>query len=524
MKSNLKQKSAIQLASSTVSLPPNPYKMAMSLRNVGYDPYDAIMDLIDNSLDAEATQIDINVVGKTQANGKSRIDSIVITDNGCGMDGETLKQALRYGSDTPHDLDTDLGMFGMGLKMASTSMGTRFEILTNNGDGKISKGVFDFELFKDSETFEYQFEQFDDIPGCFDFPTGTKLSILNIDSIGVNCPKSFRNTLVKKIARTFRHLLHSGKNVIKVGSKVVRPVDPLYWDHKETIRYTDGWVPVAGFDSLEYRIASVRKVSDIEDGNRTNNQGVSWIRNNREISQNQTDPFWKKFPDYRGFLVEARYTGGEVDKEIKVNIQKRILIDSMSDSLVGVMFSEINPYLKQCFADYKKEQAEKKASEVGKVDEKLKKYGERMKKFSKSLHMPPKQKPSQVENNAKNKTNGQKNDKVKTNEDKIKAHRSSHLGRGFKFERSSWTKHGPLMDSRMEGNDIIIILNSDHPFVIKLEEGNEINLASATSILASIGLSKLMLPDDHNTTVAFDRFFDHFTKNCAELVNNIPTI
>lgn len=522
----MKAPSALATTSNLMSLPPNAYKMAMSLRRVGYDPYDAIIDLIDNAFDAGSTDTNVQVTG-VKRKGKNRIESIIITDNGCGMDLDTLKQALRYGSDTEHDIQSDLGMFGMGLNMASTSMGQRFEIITCNGDGYVSRGVFDFELFKNSENFEYEVSRIKvDKPT----PIGTQIKITKIDSIGTNDPKSFRNTLIKRIARTFRHLLSSGKNKIVVGKREVKPHDPLYWDHPDTIKYTDGWVQVKGFKSLQYRCVSVRKVSDVEHGTRTTNQGVSWIRNGREISFNNTAPFWRSLPDYRGFLVEARYTGGEIDSDIKVNIQKRLLIDNLSQNLKDIMGSEIIPYLNQAHKQYKSEQKASNSSEIsGELSSKLDRYGEKMKGVSKSLFMPAKQpKLNKATSNSEQAQDAEQKNDLKdresstTEEEKIKAHRSSHLGRNFRFERSAWTEWGPLLNPQMQGNDIILTLNSDHPFIQRLESSNDIGLAAVNGVLAAIGLAMLMVPQQEEA--ALRTFFDHFSKNCAHLVKNITSI
>jgi Histidine kinase-, DNA gyrase B-, and HSP90-like ATPase len=85
-----------------------------SLRDIGYELPQAVADLVDNSIEAGATsiQVDLHFAG---------IDSwIRIADNGEGMDSSTLTESLRYGSARDYE-DEDLGKFGFGLKAASTS-------------------------------------------------------------------------------------------------------------------------------------------------------------------------------------------------------------------------------------------------------------------------------------------------------------------------------------------------------------------------------------------------------------------
>ena len=81
-----------------------------SMRSVGYSFEDAIADLVDNSITANATSVAIE---GDPIDGKY----VSILDNGDGMSPEEARTALRLagtGSDTR--ADKDLGRFGLGLK------------------------------------------------------------------------------------------------------------------------------------------------------------------------------------------------------------------------------------------------------------------------------------------------------------------------------------------------------------------------------------------------------------------------
>lgn len=97
----------------------NPGAAAMieSLRAYGYSLNTAIADLIDNSISAGAKNIWIHL------HWSGDVSWISITDDGRGMDEQTLKNAMRPGSNNPLDerLESDLGRFGLGLKTASFS-------------------------------------------------------------------------------------------------------------------------------------------------------------------------------------------------------------------------------------------------------------------------------------------------------------------------------------------------------------------------------------------------------------------
>lgn len=71
-----------------------------SLRDLGYDLPSAIADLVDNSIAARATTVRIDV------GFEGRDSWIRIADNGKGMPGAVLKEAMRYGSQRD-DYDED---------------------------------------------------------------------------------------------------------------------------------------------------------------------------------------------------------------------------------------------------------------------------------------------------------------------------------------------------------------------------------------------------------------------------------
>ncbi len=93
---------------------PSARRLVKSLRDMGYDFVQAVADVIDNAIEAKATEVDVIV----EFNGN---DSWVqIADNGHGMTSEELREAMRYGAEREYGED-DLGKFGLGMKTASMS-------------------------------------------------------------------------------------------------------------------------------------------------------------------------------------------------------------------------------------------------------------------------------------------------------------------------------------------------------------------------------------------------------------------
>lgn len=93
---------------------PSASRLIKSLRDLGYDFSQAVADVIDNSIEARATEVDVEV----KIDGEN--SWVQIADNGKGMKPEELREAMRYGADREYNED-DLGRFGLGLKTASMS-------------------------------------------------------------------------------------------------------------------------------------------------------------------------------------------------------------------------------------------------------------------------------------------------------------------------------------------------------------------------------------------------------------------
>lgn len=99
---------------STALVIPSAKRLISSLRDVGYDFVHAVADLVDNSLAAKATEVKIDL------NFDGPHSWLRIADNGLGMSGTDITEAMRYGSERDYEMD-DLGKFGLGLKTASLS-------------------------------------------------------------------------------------------------------------------------------------------------------------------------------------------------------------------------------------------------------------------------------------------------------------------------------------------------------------------------------------------------------------------
>ena len=123
-----------------VEVIPSARKLVNSLRNIGYEFTTAIADLVDNSLEANATsvKIDVEFLGK---------DSFVrIADNGKGMNVQELREAMRLGSRNDFEKEDDLGKFGLGLKTASFSQCRSLVVASRSERFKKNINAFGWDL------------------------------------------------------------------------------------------------------------------------------------------------------------------------------------------------------------------------------------------------------------------------------------------------------------------------------------------------------------------------------------------
>ena len=136
----IKSKKTIDLTESVsagndINLPPDPERVMEGLRDTGYTFDTAMADIIDNSIAADATRIDITI----DLNPKGDL-AVYVADNGSGMDQDGLTNAMKYGSKKRNDPGS-LGKFGLGLKTASTAFCRSLSVVSRGAAGAEARKV-----------------------------------------------------------------------------------------------------------------------------------------------------------------------------------------------------------------------------------------------------------------------------------------------------------------------------------------------------------------------------------------------
>lgn len=220
---------------------PSAAPVIQALRSIGYNPNTAIADLVDNSLDANASSIKVNFK-------YNQADSLItITDDGYGMNEEMLQQAMNIGSKDPRNKRDakELGRFGMGLKTASFSLGKRLSVLTKN-EGNYYERCWDLDHVSSTNEWELFTEIPQDIKSLLGEIEGENGTIVCIDKLDrfMGHGKSIikENTFYTKIERINRHLefvfhsiLENSNVAVSLNGKKIIPWNPFMIQHDSTI-------------------------------------------------------------------------------------------------------------------------------------------------------------------------------------------------------------------------------------------------------------------------------------------------
>ena len=138
-------------------------KLPDTSRDAGYKSAAyALAELLDNSIQADASDVDIIMFEKNVRSEKGRrtwlVQEIGILDNGTGM-GPVLQRASIKFQDGSHQRgiergskDKQMGKFGVGLPQASISQAKRVEVYTWQ-DGGHESATYTYIDFDEPSTF-----------------------------------------------------------------------------------------------------------------------------------------------------------------------------------------------------------------------------------------------------------------------------------------------------------------------------------------------------------------------------------
>ena len=224
----------------TIFLPPSASALMESTRSIGYSLESAIADIIDNSIAAKATNIDIKFSPPCTQN-----PFIAILDNGEGMTAEELQSAMRYGCKNPlaRRAEKDLGRYGLGLKTASLSQCQILTVVSKKNNSVLSCCSWNLHYIREKDSWELLIlnkEEILTLP-CLDllekYESGTLVIWQDLDRIFA-VGDSQKDVLGAKMVKVREHLslvfhryISGEDNLPKVNIQInnsqLIPIDPF---------------------------------------------------------------------------------------------------------------------------------------------------------------------------------------------------------------------------------------------------------------------------------------------------------
>lgn len=299
-----------------------------SMRSVGYSLTAALADIVDNSISAGATNIEIDV---DTVEGKW----VAILDDGSGMSTLTAVEALRLAGSTGVRPQGDLGRFGLGLKTASLSQGRKLSVITKQAD-ELTALCWDIDHVMASQAWALQnlstqsISQMPFANALKEQESGTLVVWEQLDLLlgdAVDRAAHLRE-LVSESNRELALIFHqylsasSRKLTISINGKNLVPIDPFLENYQKTQKSPAEDIFIGG-ERVQVTAYTLPHASDIKHidkkrvdlGSKMRDfQGFYVYRNKRLIS----------YGDWFGLIAKS-----EITKQTRIKIELPTTIDHL---------------------------------------------------------------------------------------------------------------------------------------------------------------------------------------------------
>jgi len=276
---------------------PNPNSLIESIRDIGYTLETAVADLIDNSISASASIVEIY----SDYDINERNIRLAILDDGIGLEPDELYRALTIGNRSPKELRDidDLGRFGLGLKTASFSQCRKLTVISRT-ETTIAAAQWDLDFVVKENSWSLKVFQENE---CANFYHATKLIRSGTLIIWEDCDRildvtsdSFRayheklEGLEAHLKLTFHRYIEGKKLSISInGNKPIPYYDPFATKFESTQKLPDEIVQIGNSKVLikPFVLPHHSKISPAEyeanegQGGYIANQGFYVYRNKR---------------------------------------------------------------------------------------------------------------------------------------------------------------------------------------------------------------------------------------------------
>ncbi len=220
-----------------IEIPASSGRLISAVASIGYDTEAALCDLMDNSIDAAASVVKVDLsAGSKASRHRETINRYLIADNGHGMDKAELINAFTLGSVREYPKNA-LGKFGIGLKSASLSLAKKIVIISKKAEPstELVCGILSIDKIEESDRYAIDLgippQEYQDLWEKFapSQETGTLLILED----PIDPPYSNFIEYFQRYCSTIYHLFLEDKDrnlEIRINNLIIDPVDPLFLD------------------------------------------------------------------------------------------------------------------------------------------------------------------------------------------------------------------------------------------------------------------------------------------------------
>lgn len=341
-----------------------PDAMARAMRDSRYrHPANAIAELIDNSIDAGATIVELLIQQQQErvtVRESWRVSEIAVADNGVGMNIPTLMEALRFGGRVPPQSRIGkIGKYGVGLPTASATQCRQVDVWSwQNGLGETQHCSLDIGAVEEGKLEDLSIPSAHSVPEKWIHRLDSRIQSSDKGTIVVwsnlreitQRPETIFRDLEQEVGRIYRHFINEGRLTIVMKTfrddridpistpRIIHPNDPLFlmensatsspWDKepmfREYVTPEDFVFSIDGKDELVRLRYSIVKSEALGDqaqnpGNLPHgkdarrNTGVSIVREGRELLMEDVFahiPGWREEPQNRWWGCEVLFDEG----------------------------------------------------------------------------------------------------------------------------------------------------------------------------------------------------------------------
>ncbi len=530
------------------------------IRDIGYKgTHTALFESIDNSIQAEASNIHMVFDWNEGKNGTKEPDRVAIVDDGHGMSERMIRIAVLWGGSDRLDDRKGMGKYGYGLPSSSVSIGQRFTAISKREDMDSWYGVtIDIDdIAKGSPEYIDQVTHRVVAPPAkvmavpafvsdylkeksISLEHGSIVLIEKIDRLTYKRFSDLKDFLIKETGVYYRNYLRA-VNVF-IDGLPVEPIDPLfltegfrYYDEDAdravalppmTISFKDLGQIKARFsympptflrkdDAKNKSAAGSRKDMNGRFYVRKENNGIVVNRSGRQIDVVNSKCPWTVFVNNDRYIAVELDFPPTMDEFFSITTSKQqvgiheSLWDALESQGVKAAIEELRKMFKKAQREFKAKLNEQKPGADG--EQKPTVVEQVMKESADDVDVNPDAIPPHVKKEGEeelNNTSKKKSEESGVDEESIKkAIMQDAQARPYKIDFFD-EEEGPFYRPKQLGGQVVIYINRAHRFYSDMYENSQTTeyFKNALSLLLfAIGLSEIRVTEDRKKIYQTER-------------------